>query len=188
LDLVKKKTFGYKERDEKARQEYVEFVKDIPLEKRVYIDEAGLDDNEVPEYGWGPIGERVLDMKRGEKVKRYSILSALLNNKLIAPIVFEGTCCRELFEFWLETVLLPSLKPGSVIILDNASFHKGGKIKFLIEQAGCQLLYLPAYSPDFNPIEHHWSRTKGIIKKYFVDSVKDMYDWATQAFEEILAY
>ena len=186
--FLKKKIFGYKERTEKDRTEYELAIKDIPLKTRIYVDETGMDDNEVPEFGWGPIGKRVLDMKRGEKIKRYSVLAGLSNNRIIAPIVFEGTCCRELFEHWLETVLLPVAKRGSVIILDNASFHRGGRIKTLIEAAGCTLLYLPAYSPDLNPIEHHWNRVKGIIKKYFVGSVKDMFDWAVQAFDEILAY
>ena len=72
--------------------------------------------------------------------------------------------------------------------MDNASFHKGGKIKALIESFGCYLLYLPAYSPDFNPIEHHWFRVKKIIKKHLAGPVKDLYEWATQAFDEILAY
>lgn len=186
--LQKKKTFGFKERNEEFRKNHEEFLRDFPQEKRIYLDETGIDDNEVPEFGWGPIGERILDMKRGVCKKRYSILAALLNNRIIAPIVFEGTCCRELFENWLETVLLPIVKPESVIILDNASFHKGGRIKSLIESAGCTLLYLPPYSPDLNPIEHHWYRVKAIIKKYFTDATKGLYDWAVQAFDEILTY
>lgn len=188
MNFLKKKTFGYKERNEKSRAEYELAIKDIPIAKRVYIDETGIDDNEVPEFGWGPVGKRVLDMKRGEKIKRYSVISGLLDNQIIAPLVFEGTCFRELFEFFLETILLPKTPVGSVIIMDNASFHKGGKIKSLIESAGCTLLYLPAYSPDFNPIEHHWARVKSVIRHHLVGATKDIYEWSIKAFDEILAY
>jgi len=188
LDFLKKKTFGYKERNEKIRETYELLLKEIPKEKRVYIDETGIDDNEVSEYGWGLIGERVFDMKRGEKTKRYSVVSGLLNNQITAPFVFEGTCCRELFEHFLEKVLLPIIPIGSVLIMDNASFHKGGKIKDFIKNAGCKLLYLPAYSPDLNPIEHHWARVKQIIKKHLVGPVKDFYELAITAFDEILSY
>ncbi len=80
-------------------------------------------------------------------------------------MTFEGHCNRDVFETWLEQMLLPSLKLGSVIICDNASFHKGGRIRELIEQAGCHLLYLPPYSPDLNPIEHQWFRLKNRMRK-----------------------
>ena len=169
------------------RTQFLQELKNVDLQKCVYLDETGIDDNEIPSFAWGPIGERIFDMKQAERTNRYSILAALSNNKIIAPIVFEGTCFRELFETYLETELLPVLASGTVIIMDNAAFHKGGRIKFLIEQAGCKLLYLPTYSPDLNPIEHHWFRVKTIIKRYFVSPIKDMYDWAVQAFEEIMA-
>lgn len=101
----------------------------------------------------------------GRFFKRISIISVLNQNKLIAPFVFEGMCSRDIFEIYVEKVLVPSLKRGQVVIMDNASFHKGGKIKILIEAAGCAILYLSSYSPDFNPIEHFWSSVKHGIKK-----------------------
>ena len=76
---------------------------------------------------------------------------------LVAPLTFLGSCNRGVVERWLEEVLLPHLKPGMVLVMDNASFHKGGRIRELVEAAGCQLLYLPPYSPDLNPIEQCWS-------------------------------
>ncbi|MBA3752553.1 transposase, partial [Candidatus Dependentiae bacterium] len=86
--------------------------------------------------------------------KRLSIISAFHENTLKAPFVFEGSCNREVFETYLLEVLLPVVKPGQTISMDNASFHKNGNIKALIEKsAGCDLLYLQAYSPDFNPID-----------------------------------
>ena len=93
------------------------------------------------------------------------MIAALCNRKLMAPFTVEGSCNRSVFEIWLETCLIAVLIPGQVVVLDNATFHKGGRIEQLIEEAGCQLLYLPAYSPDFNRIERCWSWLKSRIRK-----------------------
>lgn len=77
----------------------------------------------------------------------------------------EGPCNRVVFETWLETCLVPVLEPGQVVILDNATFHHGGRIGELIESVGCRVLYLPAYSPDFNRIEKCWAWLKSRIRK-----------------------
>jgi len=73
------------------------------------------------------------------------MIAALCNQKLMAPFTVEGSCNRTVFEIWLETCLIPLLKPGQVVIMDNASFHKGGCIEQLIQDAGCQLLYLSLF-------------------------------------------
>lgn len=130
-----------------------------------FLDEAGIDNDECYEYGWGPEGERVHASKPGARTQRISIIGALNNNKIHSPFVFEGYTTKEVFETYLESVLAPNLKPGDYIIMDNASFHKGGRIQQIIEQAGCKLIYLPAYSPDLNPIEHFWFSVKNAIKK-----------------------
>jgi transposase len=77
----------------------------------------------------------------------------------------EGACNRTVFETWLETCLIPSLKPGKLVLADNATFHKGGRVKELIEAQGCQILYLPPYSPDLNKIERCWSWLKSRIRQ-----------------------
>lgn len=77
---------------------------------------------------------------------------------------FTGTCNTLLFNAWIENLLLPSLKPGQTIIMDNASFHKSEITKKLIKKAGCELIFLPAYSPDLNPIETYWANLKYKIK------------------------
>lgn len=104
-------------------------------------------------------------MKSGKRSVRVSIIAALNQEKLIAPLTFEGSCNRQLFEKWLEDSLLPSLSPGQTIILDNATFHKSEKIRELIEKAKCELKYLPPYSPDLNDIEHQWFPIKNRVRK-----------------------
>jgi transposase len=91
----------------------------------------------------------------------------------MASFTFIGNTNTENFETYIEKILCPVLQPGKIIIMDNAKFHKSEKTKKLIENAGCSILFLPPYSPDFNPIEHFWSCIKDKAKKYFLDHVQD---------------
>ncbi len=109
------------------------------------------------------------------------MIAALCNQKLMAPFTVEGSCNRTVFEIWLETCLIPLLKPRQVVIMDNATFHKGGRIEQLIQDAGCQLLYLPAYSPDLNKIERCWFWLKSRIRKQL-----DQFDCLRDAMEYVL--
>lgn len=136
-------------------------------------------------YAWGLQGQRVYSMKRGSRTKRLSIISALNENRLQAPFVFEGYCNREVIHLYIEQVLIPTLKPGQTVIMDNASFHKSKKIKESIEKAHCKLLYLPAYSPDLNPIEHFWFALKNSMRKLLCRAEADLYDAATYAFHSV---
>jgi transposase len=87
-----------------------------------------------------------------------------MNRKFIAPFTFQGGCNAEVFNTWLKNILLPELPKGTTVVMDNAAFHKSARTKELIEGAGCFLLYLPTYSPDFNPIEHCWHTLKSRLK------------------------
>ena len=87
-------------------------------------------------------------------------MAAQLGTALLAPMLFAGTMNAELFNRWLSEMLIPELPPSSVIIMDNAAFHKHPSTKELIEHAGHKLLYLSPYSPDLNPIEHRWAQLK----------------------------
>ncbi|MBD0392205.1 IS630 family transposase [Wolbachia endosymbiont of Pentalonia nigronervosa] len=160
-----KKTFLYQERDEKKRKEFTAKVAEIKEENLVFIDESGIDDNEFYAYGWAPKGKRLFAEKHAFKKKRISIIGALNDGKVGAPCAFEGYCNSELFEAYVEKILVPTLKPGQTIILDNASFHKSVKIRKLIGNVGCKVLFLPPYSPDLNPIEKFWFAIKHAIRK-----------------------
>jgi transposase len=99
------------------------------------------------EYGYCPQGERLHALKSGNRGTRVNMIAAYCNHQLFAPFTIEGACNRDVFETWLETCLLPTLQPGQKVVLDNASFHKGGHIEALVQQAGCEVWYLPVYSP-----------------------------------------
>jgi transposase len=157
------------------RQEFREDIENYKPESRVYIDEAGMDNREDYSYGYNEKGKRFHALKSGIREGRVNMIAAWCNGKLLAPFTIEGSCNRIVFETWLETYLIPSLKPGQIVIVDNATFHRGGRIKELIEAAGCQLKYLPPYSPDLNKIERCWSWLKSRIRKQIIqfDCLRD---------------
>ena len=131
----------------------------------MYVDESGLEETLCREYGRSLRGQRACGEKTGKRTARTSIIAGLCGKKPIAPFYFGGYCNTEVILSWVEKVLIPELKPGQTIIWDNASFHKSPRIKALIESAGCKLLFLPPYSPDFNPIEHWWAKLKAMIRR-----------------------
>lgn len=131
----------------------------------MHIDESGIDKFIYREYGWALRGKKVLGEISGKRYARESFVAGLHEGKIIAPFCYKGTCDTRLFNFWLTNFLLPTLTPGHIIIMDNATFHKSEKTRQLIENAGCQLLFLPPYSPDLNPIEKCWANMKSNIKK-----------------------
>jgi isfu1 transposase len=164
-DNSKKKSIFYKERDEIKRSSFLKELQKHNPDKLVYIDESGIDKFISREYGWGIKGCKVIGEISGRHYARESFIAGQLQNKIIAPFCYTGTCNSILFNFWLENFLLPSLGPGYTLIMDNAAFHKSEDTKILITKAGCQLLFLPPYSPDLNPIEKFWANFKAKIKK-----------------------
>ena len=97
--------------------------------------------------------------------KTTTVVGALTLRGLIAPFVLDGPINRDAFETYVEKVLVPELRPGDVVIMDNVSSHKGPAVREMIEAAGARLLYLPRYSPDFNPIEKAFSKLKALLRK-----------------------
>ena len=89
------------------------------------------------------------------------LLLAQCGLKRFSPLLFSGTCTKALFKRWLEQSLIPALRPGQMVVMDNAAIHKSQEVRQLIGKAGCELLFLPPYSPDFNPVE----KTFGTLRK-----------------------
>jgi transposase len=139
----------------------------IPEEKRVWVDETGMDSNEIYPYGWAARGQRCLALKRGSRRQRerMNVVAGLKQGELLAPVIFTGYCDGRFFLEWLRKELIPSLHTGDTVIMDNAPFHPKTSIIALLEQAECNVLFLPRYSPKDNLIEHEWFPIKNATRK-----------------------
>lgn len=184
MDLLEKKTYGYRERDEEARKEFLQKIRGYAPERFVYIDEAGIDNTIDYPYGYCHKSERFDALKLGHCSERVSVISGWWRGSTIAPMVFEGYCNTELVCEWIEQLLLPELLPGQIIIIDNASFHPKERIKKLLAKAGCEVLFLPAYSPDLNKIEKFWARLKNYVSQIINDS-ENLVDAVSKAFRHL---
>ena len=123
------------------------------------MDEMGTNVSLCPLYAWSPKGQRAFGSAPRNWGKNVTLLASITREGLGPCLAVEGATTREVFETYLERVLAPSLKPGQMVVMDNLSAHKGGRVKEIIEGMGCKLLYLPPYySPDFNPISSRPSR------------------------------
>lgn len=140
-------------------------IADIPPENIAYVDETGIDCYLYREYGYGPRGQLVHDRIKGRKYMRTSIVAAQMGKEIIAPCQYTGTMNHELFENWFQEHLLPALPKGTVIVMDNASFHRKEQLYCLAQKSGCYLIFLPPYSPELNPIEHFWAWLKRTLRR-----------------------
>ena len=131
----------------------------------MFIDETWVKTNMTRLRGWAPMGERLVDKVPHGHWKTATFLAALRNDRIEAPCLFDGPINGERFLAYVKQSLVPTLKPGDVIILDNLGSHKGKAVRAAIRAAGAHLLFLPKYSPDLNPIEQVFAKLKTLIRK-----------------------
>jgi hypothetical protein len=155
---------GAGERDEFLRAAWRLLVAgEIAAERLVFVDEMGTNISLSPLYSWSRKGERAFGSAPRNWGKNVTLLASITRKGLGPCLAVEGATRREVFEAYLEHVLAPTLKPGQIVVMDNLSAHKGERVRELIEQRGCELVYLPPYSPDFNPIEQAFSKVKDLM-------------------------
>ena len=131
----------------------------------VFIDETWASTNMARRHGRCPRGERLQVGVPHGHWKTTTFVGALTLRGFIAPWVLNGPINRDAFETYVGKVLVPELRKGDIVVMDNLSSHKGSKVRNLIEAAGAQLRYLPPYSPDLNPIENAFSKLKALLRK-----------------------
>jgi transposase len=165
---VKKKSLHAAERDteanQKRRQEFVERVATIPAERLVFLDESGVTTSMTRLYARASGGGRIYEGTPDSRWKMLTILGALSTRGMIATMTIEEATDGDIFLAYVEHVLCAALRPGDVVVMDNLSSHKVTGVRQLIEKAGAEVLYLPPYSPDLNPIEKAWSKLKQLLR------------------------
>jgi transposase len=157
---------GALERDEFFRATWkVMVAEQVEPERLVFVDEMGTNTSLSPIYAWAPKGRRAYWSVPRNRGTNTTLLSSMGVGGMGPSLTVEGSTTSVVFEAYVQQVLAPSLRRGQVVVMDNLSAHKGERVKELIEGRGCQLIYLPSYSPDFNPIEEAFSKIKRLVRK-----------------------
>ena len=168
-NITRKKKTGHarsrKENDvAKAREAWFEGQLDLDPSKLVFLDETAVSTNMARRFGWAPRGERCrMSVPFGWKTK--TLVAALRWDRVDAPMTIDGALDGAAFLAYVEQVLAPTLSAGEMVLMDNVATHKVAGVKEAIEAKGAHVVYLPRYSPDFNPIEKPFSKIKTILER-----------------------
>ena len=157
---------GALERDGWLRAAWkVTVAEQIAPRRLVFVDEMGTHTSLHSLYAWSKRGERACCSTPRNRGKNTTVLASMSLEGMGPTLAVEGATTATVFEAYVEGVLAPSLREGQIVVMDNLSAHKGEWVRELIEERGCEVLYLPPYSPDLSPIEEAFSKMKGILRK-----------------------
>jgi transposase len=188
LACGKKTTVGARERDEMARNDWRERAQTLPARKVVVVDESSTHLDMARRYGRAPRGQRVYVKQRRNYGKNMTLLAGMTLDGMTESLVIEGSVTTPVFEAFIEQVLLPTLSPGDLVVLDNLAVHKSSYVEQRLRQHGCQLVFLPAYSPDFSPIEHAFSKIKQCLRDARAQTVETLIDAIADALRSITPF
>ena len=180
LASPEKKTLGYKERCDTKRAAYRQVLAEKHAKGKtiIYADECGFRAESYRCHGYAPKGEPVLGLVSGARTRTTTLVAARIGSTFTAPCLFDGGCDSACFNAWVEIYLCPRLSQTDVVVLDNATIHKTLRTRELIQATGAEILFLPPYSPDYNPIEHDFANIKR-LREYnadmSIDNVINMY-------------
>uniref|UniRef100_UPI001A962F1A IS630 family transposase n=1 Tax=Sabulicella rubraurantiaca TaxID=2811429 RepID=UPI001A962F1A len=158
------------------RQAWFDAQPDLDPERLVFIDETGASTKMARLRGRSPRGQRCRAAVPHGHWKTTTFTGALRLSGLTAPMVLDGPMNGRAFLAYVEQVLVPTLRPGDIVILDNLPAHKPRGVREAIEGAGAMLRFLPPYSPDFNPIENAFAKLKALLRKAAARTIEDLWD------------
>lgn len=147
------------------REDWERCLPGLDLRRLFFIDECGINTLMARLRGRCPRGQRLVDSSSDSRWENTTLLSAMCLDGAVAPYVLSGPINGEYFAGYVEQLLVRELTPGDIVIMDNLPAHKSQRVTDAIEGAGCTRVYLPPYSPDFNPIENMWSKVKACLRK-----------------------
>jgi transposase len=177
---VEKKTAHAAEQDRpdilKQRWAWFESQPDLDPNRLVFIDETWASTKMTRTHGRAPRGERLRSSIPHGHWKTTTFVAGLRNSGMVAPMVLDQPINGAAFQAYIDQVLVPELKPGDIVVMDNLSSHKAAGIRAAIEAAGASLLYLPPYSPEFNPIENAFAKLKAMLRKAAARTVEGLWN------------
>jgi transposase len=153
------------ERDEGARHSFRERLRGIDPGRLRFVDESSTNIALTPRYGRAPKGERARGRAPRNWGKNVTLISSIGLEGMGPSMSIEGPSDTDSFGIYMREILVPTLEPGQIVLMDNLSVHKSKWVRELIERRGCQLWLLPAYSPDLNPIEEAFSKVKALMRR-----------------------
>ena len=171
-----------------ARKEWKEKQEhhvELPVDKLVFLDESGLNIDMVRRYGRAKNKNRVNDYAPVNTPKKTTLVSSVRLDGTQAYEFFQGSLNGKNFLSYVKNTLIPTLKKGDIVVMDNLSCHKVKGVKEAIEEAGASVLYLPPYSPDFNPIEMMWSKMKTLLRNWKTDTPELLHSVIPDAFSSV---
>jgi transposase len=151
----------------------------------VFLDETGATTAMLSRYGWGPKGERLVDAAPQSHWRTTTFLAGLRETGIVAPFVLDGPMTGEAFLAYVEAILVPALRPGDVVVVDNLGAHKVAGVREAILAADAGLLYLPPYSPDLNPIERMFAKLKTLLRKAAARSRETLWSAVGDLLDEV---
>ena len=157
------------------------------LDQFVFVDEFGATTQMQRTHGRAPRGQRVVSKVPHGHWKLLSTIAAMTTRGMACPATFDGAADTDTFSAFVADALVPCLEPGQVVVMDNLAPHKHPRVRTLIEGAGCRLLLLPPYSPDFNPIEQAISKVKSALRTLACRDVALLYDAIGRALDTVTA-
>jgi transposase len=159
-----------------ARQAWFDGQPDLDPLRLVFIDETWASTNMARTHGRCPRGQRLRASVPHGHWKTTTFVAGLRLSGMVAPFVLDGPINADAFQAYVEKILVPDLRPGDIVVMDNLSSHKRPSIRAMIEAAGAELRFLPPYSPDFNPIEKAFSKLKALLSKAAERTVGALWD------------
>jgi transposase len=167
---------GERDRPDVARRraQWKKYQGRIDPKRLVFIDETWTKTNMAPRRGWAPRGRRLIAKVPHGHWKTTTFVAALRHDRIDAPWLLEGPIDGESFRTYVERVLVPTLRPGDIVIMDNLGSHKSKAVRQLIRATGAKLFLLPKYSPDLNPIEQVFAKLKHLLRKAAARTVEAM--------------
>lgn len=156
---------GAAERNEAKRRVWHRIVRNLDARRLVFVDESGANITLHPRYGRAPKGQRCPGLVPRNYRHNTTLFASLTLEGLSSAMLLEGAADTPSFRAYVEQVLLPTLRPGQLVILDNLAVHKQVPIRRAVEAIGCRVLFLPSYSPDLNPIEEAFSKIKAYLRR-----------------------
>jgi transposase len=184
---TKKKTRVAREQNEAARAAWREQACQLASQDLVFVDETGSHRAMTPLYAYAPRGQRAVGKVPRNYGANMTLLASLSVQGMGEALILDGAADADAFAVYIEQVLAPSLRPGQIVILDTLSIHLGSRVKEAIEAKGCGLVFLPAYSPDFSPIEEAFSKLKTFLRRVGARTREDLQEAIAQALTRITA-